>query len=211
VPDLLQGLRTLPPSAVGAVIVLLLYGVQAEVRFGRKARTIFAGPLDRGSTVAVSLCSVVPVMGFVLAVKAQTAPYQSRVPAWLGRAGAIPGMPAVAWVGVGVGAVGLLVRLWAVLVLRERYTRTLRVGDDQTFERGGPYRFVRHPGYVGSLLCLNGIALASGNAPVFAASIITTLAAYAYRIRIEDAMLVNRFGAAYEKYKHERRALVPFI
>jgi protein-S-isoprenylcysteine O-methyltransferase Ste14 len=211
-PNPLEGFRALPPYGVGALVVLLLYAAESELRFGKRARAIFAGQLDRGSTLAVSLSAIVPVIGFALAVKAQTASYQSRLPAWLGRAGTMPGMPAVAWVGVGAAVLGLLLRLWAVLALRERYTRTLLlVGNDHTIERGGPYRFVRHPGYLGSLLCLNGIALASGNAPVLAASIVATLAAYAYRIRIEDAMLVDRFGAAYEEYRHEVRALVPFI
>ncbi len=209
---LLEGFRALPSYGVGGVVVMLLQAVESEVRFGKRARTVFAGPSDRGSTVALSLAAVVPVIGFVLALKAQTAPYHARLPAWLGRAGALPGMPVVAWVGVGIGLVGLLVRLWAVLALRERYTRTLLVlGHDHAIERGGPYRFVRHPGYLGSLLCLNGMALASGNAPVLAASFVTTLAAYAYRIRVEDAMLVDSFGAAYEEYRRQVRALVPFL
>ena len=209
---LLEGFRALPPYGVGGVVVLLLYAAESEVRFGNRARTIFAGPSDRGSTILVSLAAAVPVIGFVLAFKAQTAAYQSRLPAWLGHAGALPGMPMVAWAGVGVGVVGLLVRLWAVLALRERYTRTLLVtGPDHLIEHGGPYRFVRHPGYLGSLLCLNGIALAAGNAPVLAASLVTTLAAYAYRIRVEDAMLVDRFGAVYEDYRRQVRALVPFL
>lgn len=210
-PDLLGGFRTLPPYGVGALVVLVLYAVESELRFGKKARAFFAGPLDRGSTIAVSISAAVPVIGFVLAMKTQTASYQFRLPAWLGRAGAMRGMPAVAWVGVAVAAVGVLVRLSAVFALRERYTRTLLVGDDHAIERGGPYRFVRHPGYLGSLLCLNGIALASGNAPVLAASIVATFAAYGYRIHVEDAMLVSRFGAAYEDYRHEVPAIVPFM
>ncbi len=210
--SLFAGFRALPPHGVGGFVVLLLYAAESELRFGKRARTVFAGPSDRGSTVLVSLAGAVPVFGFVLALKAGSAAYQSRLPAWLGRAGALPGMPGVAWVGVGVGAAGLLLRLWAVLVLRERYTRTLLVaGEDHAIERGGPYRFVRHPGYLGSLLCLNGIALAAGNAPVLAASLLTTLAAYAYRIRVEDAMLADWFGSAYEDYRRRVRALVPFL
>lgn len=209
---LLEGFRALPPYGVGGLTVMLLYAAEAELRFGTRARTVFAGPSDRGSTILLSLAALVPVLGFALALKAGSAAYQSRLPAWLGRAGALPGMPVVAWAGVAVGTAGLLVRLWAVLALRERYTRTLLLlGHDHAIERGGPYRLVRHPGYLGSLLCLNGIALASGNAPVLAASLLTTLAAYAYRIRVEDAMLVDRFGAAYEDYRRQVRALVPFL
>jgi protein-S-isoprenylcysteine O-methyltransferase Ste14 len=69
--------------------------------------------------------------------------------------------------------------------------------------------FVTPVTYVGSLLCLNGVALASGNALVLAASVLATLSAYAYRIRVEDAMLIAAFDAAYEGYRREVGALIP--
>ena len=95
--------------------------------------------------------------------------------------------------------------------MRERYTRTLLIQDEHCIERGVPYRFVRHPGYLGSLLCLNGFALASGNAFVLLASVAATAAAYAYRIHVEDDMLVATFGPRYEAYRRETRALLPFV
>lgn len=209
--SLLQGFAALPPYGLGGLVVLLLYTVQSELRFGNKARRMSAGSDDRGSTLALSLSALVPVFGFVLAMKARTS-HRSWLPAWLGRDGSFPGMPAIAWAGVCIGLIGLSVRLWAVLALRERYTRTLQiVSNDHAVERGGPYRFVRHPGYLGSLLCLNGVALASGNVWVFAISLAATFAAYAYRIRVEDRMLVERFGAQYEQYRREVPALVPFL
>ena len=199
----------LPPYGVGGFFILLLYVIQAEIRFGPKARTSAAGAADRGSTIALSLAAIVPVIGFVLAMEARIPALLSGFPAWL--RGTMPGMPAIAWVGVGVGALGLALRFWAVLTLRERYTRTLLVHEQHAIERGGPYRFVRHPGYLGSLLCLNGLALASGNALVFVASVVTTFAAYAYRIHVEDAMLVAAFGAPYESYRREVGALWPSV
>ena len=208
---ILQPFLALPSYGLAALLVLLLYAVQSELRFGRRARTIFAGPSDRGSTLAVSAAAVVPVLGFVMVMKAPTSSLLGLLPSWLWTPDSLPGMPSVAWLGVGLGIVGISARLWAVLTLRQRYTRTLRVDGWHSIERGGPYRFVRHPGYLGSLLCLNGIALATGNAFVFAASVIATLAAYAYRIRVEDAMLTVAFGQAYESYRREVRALVPFV
>ena len=201
----------MPSYSIGAMIVLLLYTVQSEIRFGSRARTMAAGASDRGSTLAVGLSSVVPIVGFVLAMRTRTSPFPTRLPAWLLGPGTMPGMPAVAWVGVSLGGLGLLIRLWAVLTLRQRYTRTLLVHEGHTIERRGPYRFVRHPGYLGSLLCLNGIALASDSATIFAASIATTFAAYVYRIRVEDMMLVAAFGASYENYRREVGALLPFV
>jgi protein-S-isoprenylcysteine O-methyltransferase len=188
----------LPLHGVGALLVLLLYALQSEMRFGAKARSHAMGVSDRRSTLVLSLASAVPLGGFVLAMKGRTlAPLQN--------------MPAIAWLGVGLGALGLLLRLWAVLVLRERYTRTLLIHEGHAIERGGPYRYVRHPGYLGSLLCLNGIALASGDAFVLLATFAVTFAAYNYRIRVEDAMLVAAFGEPYQRYLRETGALLPRV
>ena len=194
----------LPLHGIAAVGVLLVYALESEIRFGAKARSMTAGPSDRRSTLVLSVSAAVPVLGFVLAIR-------SFLPAWLRDFGAMPGMPATAWVGVALGFIGLLVRLWAVFTLRERYTRTLLVQQRHAIERNGPYRFVRHPGYLGSLLCLNGIALAGGNAIVFAASMAATFAAYVYRIHVEEAMLVAAFGAPYENYRREVRAVLPLV
>jgi hypothetical protein len=76
---------------LAALVVLVLYAVQSELRFGQKARTILPGPNDRGSTLAVSLSSAIPVLGFVLAMKTRTSPGRVLLPRWLGT---IPGMPA---------------------------------------------------------------------------------------------------------------------
>ena len=197
----------LPAYGLAALVVLLLYAVQSELRFGQKARKMLPGSADRGSTLAVSLSSAVPVLGFVLAMKAQTSRRGVGLPNWFGP---MPAMPAIAWAGVIVGALGLLLRLWSVLTLRHRYTRTLLTSNNHALECGGPYRFVRHPGYLGSLLCLNGIAVASGELLILMVSIAVTGVAYAYRIHVEDAMLVARFGASYERYCREVHSLIPF-
>jgi protein-S-isoprenylcysteine O-methyltransferase Ste14 len=213
---MLQGLSdflglALPPYGMATVIVLVLYALQAEVRFGAKARTHIPGKDDRGSTVAVSLCSIVPIFGFAFAMKAQISGnlFGLRGPRWL----IWPGShhATIGWIGVGLGILGILLRLWAVLTLRERYTRTLLVHQNHAIDRSGPYRIVRHPGYAGSLLCLNGIALASCSAAVFGLSLAATFAAYAYRIRMEDAMLVDTFGDEYRRYSREVGAVIPFV
>lgn len=162
-----------PPHLAAAAAVLILYCVQAEVRFGKSARGGKPGAADRGSTWAISSAVLVPVLGLVFAIESTTSPALSRGLAFFGASSpaALPGMPAVAWLGVAIGALGLPLRLWAVLTLRERYTRTLLVHENHAIERDGPYRLVRHPGYLGSLLTMNGIALATGNTVVLVASL----------------------------------------
>jgi len=200
------------PHLAAAVAVLLLYVLQAELRFGSTARASKPGAADRGSTWMLSYAILIPILGLVFAIESAKSPGLHGL-AFFGPSSpaALPGMPAVAWLGVATGTLGLALRFWAVLTLRERFTRTLLVHDNQALERRGPYRIVRHPGYLGSLLTLNGIALATGNAVVFIASVVVIGVAYAYRIRAEDAMLIAAFGAPYESYRREVKAIVPFV
>jgi protein-S-isoprenylcysteine O-methyltransferase len=194
---LMAPVLAMPRYGIAAALILAFWALQAEIRFGAKARAMRAGASDRGSTLVLSVASAVPMIGFIFAM-------QGLIPITL------PGMPAIAWVGVMLGASGSVLRLWSLLVLRERFTRTLLLQQTHRIERNGPYRFIRHPGYLGSLLCLNGIALASGNSLIVVASIVITCAGYHYRIRMEEKMLTSAFGQAYEDYRRTTRALIPW-
>ena len=119
-------------------------------------------------------------------------------------------MEVVAWSGAALGLLGLILRFWALLTLRQRYTRTLLIDDGHKLERSWPYSFVRHPGYLGSLLCLNGFALASLSVTVFLVSVMATVGAYLYRIHAEERMLIDKFRAAYKTYRRGVGALLPF-
>lgn len=205
-----SGFATLPAYGLGAIAVIVLYMLQSELRFGAKARSHRAGSADRMSTVLLGLGSAIAILGFALGIKANSPGIGTFLPQWF-RDASLPGLPAVAWIGVAIGLCGLGLRLWAVLTLRDRYTRTLLVQDDHVVEQKGPYRRVRHPGYLGSLLVLNGVALASGNGVVLVVSLVATSAVYRYRVKVEDEMLVASFGESYAQYKRTVPALFPRI
>ena len=117
---------------------------------------------------------------------------------------------AVAWIGVAVGALGLGLRVWSMRVLGRDYTRSLRTREAQTIVDRGPYRLVRHPGYVGSILVWGGSRLAV-NWLVAAATAFVLLLVYAYRISAEEEMLVDHFGDPYRAYKQRTWRLLPFV
>jgi protein-S-isoprenylcysteine O-methyltransferase len=208
--EIISRFTALPSYGIGALIVALLYAIQSEIRFGARARAVRAGGADRKSTLVLGISAAIALLGFALAMKADSAAMSSVLPGWFRYAG-LPGLPALAWLGVVLGACGLALRLWSVLTLRERFTRTLLVQDHQAVERSGPYRWIRHPGYLGSLLSLNGIALASGNWITLLASLAATSAAYGYRIRVEDRMLTAALGAPYAEYRRQVSALLPSL
>ena len=73
---------------------------------------------------------------------------------------------ALAWIGLVVGAVGLAIRVWSMRVLGRDYTRSLRTRESQSVVDRGPYRLVRHPGYLASILIWGGSRLAvNGSSP----------------------------------------------
>ena len=129
----------------------------------------------------------------------------------------LPGLPgcilprAVAWIGVGLAFAGLALRWWAMVVLGPFYTRTLITASDQRIIRSGPYRWVRHPGYLGSLITWLGAAAASRNALLILLVLAVLLFAYARRIAAEEMMLAQRLGSDYTEYQRTTWRLLPFL
>jgi len=201
---------TLPPHALAALVVLALYEAQSYLRFGAKARKMRWGPSDRYSSLFLTLAFLLVALGFLTVQRVGITRYIA-ISNWMVWPGPSPWMVSLAWFGVGMAVAGLFLRLWAVLTLRHRYTRTLLVDDGYLIERAGPYKFVRHPGYLGSIICMNGFALASTSLFVVITSLAALSAAYAYRIHVEDRMLVAHFGTAYEQYQREVAAVLPFF
>ena len=72
--------------------------------------------------------------------------------------------------------------------------------------RSGPYRYTRHPLYLGSSLIGIGLAVASHHLVVVALVVLylgTTLTA---AMRAEEAHLRDKFGDAYDAYAEKRAA-----
>ena len=95
--------------------------------------------------------------------------------------------------GLVVAAVGEALRIWAAGHLEK--------GREVT--RSGPYRWTRHPLYVGSAIIALGVVLASR-------SIIVALIGAAYigvtipmAIRAEEAFLHRTFGVTYDLYRRD--------
>ena len=113
-------------------------------------------------------------------------------------------------VGAGIEVAGLALRAWSMRTLGESYSRTLRVDDAQRVVDQGPYRFVRHPGYAGSLMIWTGFALTSRSLAVV--EVVGGLLGYAYhrRVAAEEALL-RRDLPGYVAYSERTKRLIPFI
>jgi protein-S-isoprenylcysteine O-methyltransferase Ste14 len=118
--------------------------------------------------------------------------------------------PATAPLGLGLEMAGLGLRAWSMRTLGGSYSRTLRVQGAQQVVDRGPYRFIRHPGYAGSLMIWTGFALTSRSFPVV--EIVGGLLGLAYHRRVgaEEALL-RRELPGYVAYAKRTRRLIPFV
>ncbi|WP_271814837.1 methyltransferase family protein [Clostridium beijerinckii] len=112
------------------------------------------------------------------------------------------------WIGCAVIIVGIILRLYSVLTLERSFTVSVQVDLDQKIIQTGPYRYIRHPAYSGSILSLIGIALALRSI-IVTITIIAVI--YRYRIKIEEKILENNFRTHYKEYKKNTKRIIPFI
>lgn len=110
--------------------------------------------------------------------------------------------------GLGVEVAGVGLRVWAMRELHGHYARTVRVVDEQAVVRTGPYRYVRHPGYLGGLLIGLGAALGARNVVALALTATAVGTAYQHRMDAEDALL-RRDLPGYADYAATTHRLVP--
>ncbi len=125
--------------------------------------------------------------------------------------GSLASVPWLGWSGIALVLLGLSLRVWANRTLGQFYTRTLRVNESQKIVQQGPYRLIRHPGYVGVIALWIGAGLATTNWIAAAVITLMMLAVYDYRIRSEEAMLEAAFGEEYCQYAAHTWKLVPLV
>lgn len=113
--------------------------------------------------------------------------------------------------GAPILVIGLSTRLWALTTLGRFFTMPITLAADHRIVRDGPYRWLRHPSYTGGLLAGVGMALVLGTALGVAVTVLALAAVYVYRIRIEEAALLHRFGDAYQEYRRTTWRLIPGI
>ncbi len=103
------------------------------------------------------------------------------------------------WHGLPLLAAGLAIRLWAAGYLVK----------DKALALSGPYRYVRHPLYLGTLLAAVSIPLLLHSAWLGLALLLVVIPAYSWQIISEEKGLDRIFGEAYRDYRRHVPALLP--
>lgn len=101
-------------------------------------------------------------------------------------------------VGASIAIPGELLRLWAAG----------HIEKGREITRSGPYRFVRHPLYMGSSIMAIGFAVAAGNIRVVALVAVYMFLTLLAAMRTEERHLDEKFQGEYSAYREGRAAQV---
>ena len=112
------------------------------------------------------------------------------------------------WLGVALYAAGGALRIAPVFVLKERFSGLVALQPGHELVTDGLYGVIRNPSYLGLLVVSLGWALAfrAGLGIILTICLLPPLIA---RMRAEEALLGEVFGAQYEAYRARTWRLVP--
>jgi protein-S-isoprenylcysteine O-methyltransferase Ste14 len=87
----------------------------------------------------------------------------------------------------------------------------VKVAKEQELIKAGPYRYIRHPSYLGAYIAIVGCPVFLNNLTTIFVSVIVMIAVYCYRIIFEEKALIDHFGPFYEEYKKHTYRLIPLV
>jgi protein-S-isoprenylcysteine O-methyltransferase Ste14 len=121
-----------------------------------------------------------------------------------------PRTPASGLVGDVIALAGLIIMLWARVVLGGNWSSSVVFKEGHELIDRGPYRYVRHPIYSGLLLMILGTAILYGRLGGFIALLVLFFAFW-FRSRQEERLMTKHFPEAYPSYKTKVNAIIPRV
>jgi protein-S-isoprenylcysteine O-methyltransferase Ste14 len=115
------------------------------------------------------------------------------------------------YLGLGMMVFGESLRQWSTFTLGKFFTSPVIIAEDHKLIIKGPYKLVRHPGYLGGLIAITGIGIALQSWAAGLAAFVIISLAYSYRLYLEEKTLRGEFGRQYENYAKKTRMIIPYV
>jgi protein-S-isoprenylcysteine O-methyltransferase Ste14 len=130
-------------------------------------------------------------------------PYMDARDLWV-----MPGGDVTRWIGFTLLTAGVALRLGPMLELGRRFVSVVAIQPGHTLHTRGFYTRVRHPSYLGILL------MDLGFAGVFRSTVALALMPVVFwmfrrRMDVEEAFMVEQFGAEYREYMARTHRILP--
>jgi protein-S-isoprenylcysteine O-methyltransferase Ste14 len=185
-------------AAIVAIIAIECYYIISEIRLAARTSKGTDNTLDKGTRRLVwRLTSI----GYNLA----------WIPVILnfGRLVILGGW--LTWVGVAIMISGVVFRQYVIAFLGKFFTATIQIKKDHELIQSGPYRYIRHPSYLGILILSLGLGIAMANWISLILCIVLPAIGLMQRIKFEEKELEQHFGQQYQDYRKNTWRVIPFI
>jgi protein-S-isoprenylcysteine O-methyltransferase len=113
--------------------------------------------------------------------------------------------------GIILFVAGLALRWYAIIYLGRFFTVNVAIAADHRLIDGGPYRHLRHPSYTGALTAFLGLGLCIGNWLSIALILVPISSVFLWRMRVEEAALLQGLGDQYRSYMGRTKRLIPGV
>jgi protein-S-isoprenylcysteine O-methyltransferase Ste14 len=187
------------------IIIVCVFALILPIALYHRIRSFTGEQLNRRDEgfvimVGLRLCGLGAMLGLLA---------YAINPAWMDWS-AIRLPDALRWMGLPLGLVAWAWLVWMLRTLGSNLTDTVNVRANATLVTSGPYRWVRHPMYLGVALLMLSVSLLTANLFVALAGALAVLM-MVLRTPTEEARLIRRFGEAYRQYARRTGRFLPRI
>jgi protein-S-isoprenylcysteine O-methyltransferase Ste14 len=122
----------------------------------------------------------------------------------------IPNAAPIEWTATLLCIAGLLVALWARVMLGRNWSGMVTLKEGHELVERGPYRFVRHPIYTGMLTMFFATALVQRHLAGFV-GVLLMFASFWIKLGLEENLMLQQFPGRYAGYRQRTKRLIPFV
>ncbi len=123
----------------------------------------------------------------------------------------IPRGLAMQLVGLAFILAGMALCVWMRSALKGAGYRHIWAKADRRLNQAGPYRFMRHPDYAALILLVFGLCLGYSSLIGLVANPLLLWPGLAYRMKVEEQLLIERFGDEYRTYAQRTKQVIPTL
>jgi protein-S-isoprenylcysteine O-methyltransferase Ste14 len=128
----------------------------------------------------------------------------------LGKVSSLDLYPIFQVVALGFYGVGLSLRYQGSMVLGENFTRHVAVSSSMNLVSTGPYRYLRHPLYLGLFLITISFPIYVGNVFAILVGLPLLVIGFSWRMNVEELAL-TKIHPQYAQWLKQRYRFIPFI
>lgn len=104
---------------------------------------------------------------------------------------------------------GLILRTWAIYTLKNYFTMHISIQKEHKIICTGPYKYLRHPSYLGAFFTYLGTTVFLHSWFSLIAALIILPIAWLRRMHYEEELLNEEFGEEYKSYCKSVKRIIP--